>query len=144
MQTWIVYGLIGALCFGILNFIIKFLVSPQHFNLSVQQASLFTLSGIGVVFITYFLASPSTLAASPKYMALGMVPGILWGIAMIFIFTALRGGADVARIVPIYNTNSLIVVLLAILLLKEIPYGAETVKVVLGAALIVVGAILVS
>jgi uncharacterized membrane protein len=62
---------------------------------------------------------------------------------MIFAFLALRGGADVARLVPLYNANTLIALLLAITLLHEIPQSRELIKLTTGSALIILGAILV-
>lgn len=57
---------------------------------------------------------------------------------------ALVNKADVSRLVPIFNTNTLVAVALGMILLKELPAGTEKIKVVIGAILIVVGGVLVS
>jgi len=62
----------------------------------------------------------------------------------VFAFLAFSAGAEVAKLVPIYNTNTLIAVILGLLLLHEVPAVDERIKVIIGAILIVIGGILVS
>ena len=76
--------------------------------------------------------------------ALAFVIGIVWALGNIFAFEAVRAGGRMSQIVPIYNTNTLVAVALVLLLMKEIPAGADLVRVIIGAILITVGAILVS
>jgi uncharacterized membrane protein len=63
---------------------------------------------------------------------------------MIFSFLAIGTGADVSRLVPIYNCNTLIAVLAGILVLHEMPDFAGAVKLLIGSALIIAGGILVA
>jgi len=68
----------------------------------------------------------------------------LWALGQLFAILALVNKAPVSRLTPIYNTNTLVAVLLGIILLRELPTGASTIKVLIGAVLIVIGGILVS
>ena len=71
----------------------------------------------------------------------------LWrdmGIGFLAVAVAIAQKADVARLAPIYNANTIIAVLLGIIFLKEIPNASQIFRVVAGAVLIVIGAVLVS
>ena len=73
-----------------------------------------------------------------------MAVGAFWAVGALIQLTALKGGADVSRLTPIYNMNTLLVVFLGIILLKELPDASNMLRVAAGAVLIVAGGILVS
>ena len=49
-----------------------------------------------------------------------------------------------SQLAPIYNANTIIAVILGIILLKEIPNASQMIRIIIGAVMIVVGAVLVS
>jgi len=102
------------------------------------------LIGISIVFGVYFISSKPSIPQNTNGILLGILAGGLWAVGMIFSLLALKEGADVSRLAPIYNTNSLVAVVLGVLILHEIPQAASIVKVLLGAFLITLGATLVS
>jgi len=69
---------------------------------------------------------------------------VLWGLGFLALAVAIAKGYDVARLAPIYNTNTIITVVLGIIFLKEIPDASQMFRVITGAVMVVVGAILVS
>ena len=141
MPNWIVYGIIAAVCFALNTIIYKF--AQQKGNFSPYYGTF--VFGIGVVFIfgLVFLFKPS-FEFEWKSSTLALIAGIVWGIGMLAVAIAIAQKADVARLAPIYNTNTLLAVLLGILFLKEIPDASQIFRIVSGAVLIVAGAVLVS
>ena len=81
---------------------------------------------------------------APETKGLALIAGIIWGLGFLAVAIAIAQKADVARLAPIYNTNTLLAVLLGIIFLKEIPDASQIFRVVAGAVLIVTGAVLVS
>ena len=79
-----------------------------------------------------------------KSSGLALIAGIIWSVGFLAIAIAISQKADIARLAPIYNTNTLIAVLLGIIFLKEIPDASSIFRIIGGAVLIVVGAVLVS
>jgi len=144
VETWIIYGLVAALFWGSYAVVSKMVTGTNYYNFTTNNATLLMLIGIGIVFVGYFLTAKPSLPTNTNGILLGILAGGLWAGGMIFSFLALRGGADVSKLTPIYNTNTLIAVILGILILHELPQQAQIVKVLLGAFLITIGAVLVS
>ncbi len=172
MTTWIFYGLISSLFWGTYTVVSKIVTSEKYLKIDSANASLLMLAGIVLVFLTFFLLKNGNLGMLTKgigfiliftivayvifalkevgvnitlpIISLGLLQGILWASGMIFTFLAFSSGAEAAKLVPIYNTNTLIAVFLGIAFLHELPAPDERFKVVTGALMIVVGSILVS
>ena len=172
MPIWLIYGLLAAICFGTYAVISKVVTSAKYFGIQPSGASLLMLGGITIVFLLYFLLRQEMLSASLKLLGilliaailgyiiyaskqtgvhvslstlgLRLLQGILWAGGMVLVFMAFSIGAEAAKLVPIYNINTLIAVILGLLLLHEVPAPDERLKVIIGAVLIVLGGILVS
>ncbi len=145
MQTWLIYGLIAALFWGSYIVASKVATSEKYFGINPSYVSLFMLIGIAVVFIgSVIYEGKFVMPQNTNGIGFGVLAGVLWGLGMIVSLKAITAGADVAKLTPIYNTNTLIAVLLGIILLHELPTAGEAIKVIVGAILIVIGAILVS
>lgn len=172
MQTWLIYGLLASLCWGTYAVVSKVVTSGKYLGIQPTGASLLMFGGITVVFMTYFILRQKTLSVSFKLtgfllvvailgyiiyslkqtgiqislptVGFGLLQGALWASGMVFAFMAFSVGAEAAKLVPIYNTNTLIAVILGLLLLHEVPAPDERLKVILGAILMVFGGILVS
>ncbi|MCX6775983.1 MAG: GRP family sugar transporter [Candidatus Micrarchaeota archaeon] len=145
METWILYGVIAALLFGTYVVVSKVVTSEKYFGLNIHAAVFLMLIGIAIVFLLYsFSGGVPKLANNPTTLALAILAGVLWAAGMIITYIALNSGADVTRLTPVYNTNTLVAVTLGIILLGELPGSTEKIKVIVGAILIVIGGILVS
>lgn len=172
MPSWLIYGLVSSLFWGTYAVISKIVTSEKYLKVSSTNASLLMAMGIMLVFLTFFLIRAQNLSTlmraggfallgiiiayiifalrqtgmeiSPTVLILGSWLGILWAGGMLSTFFAFSAGAEAAKLVPIYNTNTLIAVFLGIALLHELPAPDARIKVITGAALIVVGSVLVS
>ena len=141
MQNWIVYGIIAAVCFGVTNVLFK--VAQQKGNLSPYYLSF--MIGIGAVLISgLFLVFNHDFQFELKSNGLALAAGIIWGIGMIAVAVAIAQKADISRLTPIFNANTLVTVVLGIIFLHEIPNTSQMLRVIAGAVLIVIGAVLVS
>ena len=141
MEDWLFYALIAAVCFGVNTVIYK--IAVQKGNLSPYYGGFVFGIGIFLLLLFFFFMKPS-LEFEWKSSLLLILAGIIWAIGFVAIALAISKGADVARLAPIFNTNTIIAVLLSILVLKEIPDISQIFRIIAGSVLIVVGAILVS
>ncbi|MFA5207951.1 MAG: GRP family sugar transporter [Candidatus Paceibacterota bacterium] len=172
MPTWLMYGLVSSLFWGTYAVVSKIVTSEKYLKVQSTNASLLMFVGIMLVFFLFFLTKTSDLSnlmrvggfalialvityvvfalkqtgvvITPSVLILGSLSGALWAAGMIFTFFAFSAGAEAAKLVPIYNTNTLIAVFLGIAMLHELPAPDARIKVITGAVLIVVGSILVS
>jgi uncharacterized membrane protein len=143
MQNWIIYGLIASFCFGV-NAIVYKVAATRGQGLNPYLGGLSIGAGVFLFFLLVFMLKSPKFTSNWTGLTLGLISGILWAIGMLAIALAIAKKGDIAKLAPIYNTNTLIAVFLGIVFLKEIPAGSEIIKVVLGAVLIVIGAVLVS
>ena len=141
MVNWIVYGIVASVFFAVNTIVYK--VAVQKGNFSANYGSFLFALGVVLVCGIFFFFKPS-FEFEWKSASLAVIAGIIWGLGFLAIAVAISKGNDVARLAPIYNTNTILAVLLAIIFLKEIPNVSQIFRIIAGAVLIVVGAILVS
>lgn len=145
MKTWLIYALLSMICWGSYIVVAKVATSAKYCGLGPRWAMILMFVGIIVVFGIYTAMSQEARPAiSAGSATAGISTGVLWALGMVFSFLAFRTGADVSRLVPIYNCNTLIAVLLGIMVLHEMPDFAGVVKLLIGSALIIAGGVLVA
>jgi uncharacterized membrane protein len=145
MKTWLVFALLSMVCWGSYIVVAKVATSAKYCGLGPRWAMILMFVGIIVVFGIYTAMSKEARPAiSAGSATAGILTGVLWALGMVFSFLAFRTGADVSRLVPIYNCNTLIAVLLGIMVLHEMPNFAGVVKLLIGSVLIVLGGVLVA
>ena len=142
MQSWVVYGVIAAFCFGVTNVILK--VAQQKGNLSPYYLSFVFALGVMLVSGLFMIFNHTVFQFELKSNSLALAAGILYTMGMLSVLIAIANKADIARLAPIFNANTLITVILGIIFLKEVPDVSQMMRVIGGAVLIVVGAVLVS
>lgn len=141
MPNWIVYGIIAAVCFGVQTVVYKY--ATQKSNISPYYGSFVFAIGIIAILAVLLLFRPG-FDFEWESSGLLFISGIIWGLGFIAVAIAISQNADVARLAPIYNTNTLVAVLLGILILHELPDVSQMFRVISGAVLIVIGSVLVS
>src|SRR3989338_7399261 len=140
-MNWIAYGLIAALCFGVNGIIYK--LAQQKGNFSPSHGVFVFGLGILAVFGLFFMFNFDS-DFEWKSSGLLLISGVIWAFGMLAVAIAIYQKADLARLAPIYNINTLVTVLLGIIFLKEIPDLSNMIRIISGAVLIVVGAVMVS
>ncbi|MBI3035151.1 EamA family transporter [Candidatus Woesearchaeota archaeon] len=141
MESWVFYGIVAAICFGINTVIFK--IAIQKGNLNPAYASLIFGVGISTVFLFYYFAKPN-LQFELKSTLLALIAGVIWAIGFLAIAVAIANKGNVAQLAPIYNANTIIAVILGIILLKEVPNMSQMIRIIIGTLMIVGGAVLVS
>ena len=142
VESWIIYGLLASLFFGINAIVYK--VAAVNSNMNMFLSIVFYGIGILLTFIVIYLVKFSPSPVSFKWTGLMILAGVIWALAFLMVAIAISHGADLAKLSPIYNTNTLITVILGIVLLREIPSAAASLRVILGAVLIIIGSVLVA
>ena len=145
LDSWLLYGFIAAVLFGVSAIAMKLAIAKEHFNLDSSLVILCMLVGIAIVFAGFYAMDSSRVIPSGVSTGLmvALLSGALWAMGSIILVLALKNGADLSKLAPIYNTNTLIAVVIAIFLLNELPDKSEVPRVLAGAILIVVGSALV-
>ena len=142
VESWIFYGMFASLFFGINAVVYK--VAAVNGGLNPYYAGVFYGAGIFITVVAAYFFRFSAPTTNFKWLGLALIAGIIWGLGFIMTAIAISNHADVSRLAPLYNTNTLVAVMLGIILLKEIPSAASVWRVVLGAVLVVAGSVLVS
>lgn len=143
MKLWIIYGLIASFCWGTYVILNKIVTSPKYVGMPTSTSAFFMGIGILISFAAYIMLAKSSVKsyAFHEYL-LALSPGIVWSLGMIAVLMALNQNVDISKLVLVYNTNTFVTVLLGALVLKEIPQGAELVRVIIGAILVTAGVII--
>ena len=145
MDNWILLGLLAAVAFGISTLLNKVASGSTYFGLEPRTAALFVGIGILMTFAIYFLVNGGfAMPANNLAVGTAVAAGVFWAVGTLLVLMAFAGGADAARITPIFNMNTLVVVGLGIVLLHEVPQQPQMLRVIGGAILVIIGGILVS
>ncbi len=113
MEAWITYSLIGMLVLGFMNYAIKMLVDGHP-----PLLALFLVQGLSAVFVLALILKDGVPVIETQMLKLAVPAGAFAAIALYFAFSALKMG-DASKVVPIINLNTIVVVILASVLLKE-------------------------
>ncbi len=146
MDEWILLGILAALSFGLSAIAAKISTSKDYLGMPATELAALTLIGVAVGFLAFIIFSGGLhkTVQEPKSMFIGVSVGLFWALGQVILYYALIKGADIARMAPIYNLNTLVVVILAVFILKEVPDKGVSIRIIFGAILITAGAVLVS
>ena len=114
-------------------------------NSGISLSAYLVATGVGIIVVGvgyyFFDGSFSYSAKSGVY---AMVFGLAWGVASgLVAYTLLNFDIALSQLVPLYNMNTLVAVLLALVIFSEWK-DLHTIKLVVGAVLISAGAIFVA
>lgn len=136
----IIGGVLPAILFGLANTLQK----PGAQG-GLGTGGYLLAIGAGVLttgLVITFCSQDKTFPVRPAVIAWSI--GVLWSLAMALIAVSLgRYGTPISKLVPLYNTNTLVAMALALAVFsewKEVALG----RLLLGAILIVMGGLLVS
>jgi len=136
---WFIGGIIPALFYGFMTIPIK-LTSGQ-----ISTGLFLVITGLGIITIgllAMLLLNESSVFTT-KSTILSFIYGLLWGSGTLFVFYALSHlKGSISTLAPLYNTNTLIAVLIGLIIFKEWT-NLVVWKIILGAILIVLGSALI-
>jgi len=146
MEDWLMFGLAGAVLYAVSGLATKVVLDKRYLGLNAADASILVATGVAIGFLAFYLlfAGAKMPQVTPTAAAAGIAVGLFWAMGSIVVYYGLLKGAEVSKMAPIYNLNTLLVVIGGIILLHELPDRAQALKVVAGAVLITAGGILVS
>jgi len=136
---WILLGIIAALCWGIYPALMK-----EATISGATTGNIFLGMMIGALLL--FTISPKEKRGRVSFQTIiwSLLAGLVWASGMFFAQKAISLGADIARLTPLYNTNTLIAVIIGFVVLKEWPKNQkQKFLIIAGAMLVVLGASLV-
>ena len=114
-------------------------------NLGISLSAYLVATGIGIVIVGvgYYLIDKS-FSFSVESGTYAMMFGVTWGVATgLVAYALLNFQVPISQLVPLYNMNTLIAVLLALVIFSEWK-DLHTIKLISGSVLIVAGAVLVA
>ncbi len=139
-RSQLTYAILATICWGSYIVVAKVASSQKYCSVPPRWTTLLMGAGILAVFALYWrFAAAAPFRANALSVAASVGAGVLWATGMVFAILALRGGAEVSRLVPIYNANTLVALLLAVTVLREIPEARDILRVGLGSVLVVAG-----
>ena len=114
-------------------------------NLGISISAYLVVVGLGVSIAGLgFYFFDNTVSFTVKASGYAGIFGITWGIATgLVAYSLLHFNVPISQLVPLYNMNTLVAVLLALVIFSEWQ-ELNVIKLLLGTVLIVVGAILVA
>lgn len=133
-------GIIPALLFGISGFVQK-ISTNQNITMGAHLVTI----GLGVVSVGVIVCLVNNGEVfTIKKVIPSFVIGAAWGLGMFLVTMALvKYNASLSAITPLYNMNTLVTVLVALIFFAEWK-DANLTKLLIGTALIVAGGIFVS
>ncbi|NTV04299.1 hypothetical protein HGA89_05230 [bacterium] len=136
----LVGGLLPALLFGVTGILQK---AAGRAGAGVGPYLLFTGAGVALVGAAFAVARIDNAVSWRAGLLAGGV-GASWGLGMALVLIALtRFGTPLSKLAPLYNLNTLVVVLLALVVYAEWR-DVHLAKLIAGALLVVLGGILVA
>lgn len=114
-------------------------------SLGISLSAYLVATGIGVAIVgVVFYMFDNSFAFSIKSGLYACAFGLTWGVASgLVAYTLLNFNVPISQLVPLYNMNTLVAVILALVVFSEWK-DLHTIKLMSGSALIVAGAILVA
>ena len=140
MTALILGGFLPALIYGGSAIFQKFSTS-----LGISIAAYLVATGIGIIIVGIgFYLFESSFAFTPKSGLYACTFGVTWGCASALVaYTLLNHEIPIAQLVPLYNMNTLVAVILALIIFSEWK-DLHMIKLLSGSILIIAGAVLVA
>jgi bacterial/archaeal transporter family protein len=138
--TWIIFALLSAVAASFVAIFGKIGLQGIDTNTATAiRAVVMAVFLIGVIIIQGKLSNVGTILANHKALLFIILSGLVGAISWLFYFLALKG-AKVSQIVPIDRMSVVFALLLAFFILGE----KISLKAGIGAALVVVGGIMIA
>ncbi len=142
MKTWFLIGLMASLLYGLTAVLFKLLTAERY--LGGHAGWVLTGVGGGIllcgIFGILFWPAATTGGTTLQACLWALPVGFMNGFATLLVLWVMRlPETNVTQLVPVYNTNTLIAFILAVIFFRELPSGPDLLRNLAGAALIVLG-----
>jgi uncharacterized membrane protein len=146
MKLWFIIGLAASLLYGVSAVLFKLLTAEKY--LGGQPGWVLTGIGGGIALcgLLGILFWPAMAPDGTTVRALlwALPVGLLNGFATLLVLWVMRApSTNLSQLVPVYNTNTLVAFLLAIIFFRELPSHGDLLRNLSGALLIVLGTTLI-
>ena len=132
-------GLLPAVLFGLSGALQK---GATGAGVGLAPYLLCVGAGVLAVGAAFWAAMPAEHSASAKGVGLSLLLGVCWASGSGLVAIAItRYGGQIAQLAPLYNTNTLVTVLIGLVVFSEAA-SLDVPRLVLGAALIIAGSVL--
>lgn len=132
-------GLIPAVLFGLSGAVQK---GAANTGIGLAAYLLCVGAGVAAVGAAFWVLLPAEHAAPGRGVWLSAALGACWAGGMGLVAVALtRHGGQIAQLAPLYNTNTLVTVLIGLVVFSEAA-SLDVPRLVLGALLIIAGSVL--
>ena len=146
MKLWFVIGLIASLLYGVSAIFFKLLTAEKYLGGHPG----WVLAGVGAgialcgILGAFFWSSAAPDGTTVRALMWAIPVGLLNGLATLMVLWVMRQPTtNLSQLVPVYNTNTLVAFLLAVIFFKELPAGTDLLRNLSGALLIVLGTVLI-
>ncbi len=145
MNTWVIYGLLAGISYGLSAVPMKFAASRSDMPVSPQLLLLASCLGTVIVSIGAGLATGRPISGSGSMSVGNVLPaflaGIIGSIGSFMVVKALGSpNASTANVMALVNTNVIFSLVFGMMFLKEVPAGPRLAKTVGGMVLMTIGA----
>jgi drug/metabolite transporter (DMT)-like permease len=146
MKLWFVIGLAASLLYGVSAVLFKLLTAEKYLGGHPGWVLAGIGSGIALCGVLGILFWPTLAPDGTTLRALlwALPAGLLNGFATLLVLWVMRSpSTNLSQLVPVYNTNTLVAFILAILFFRELPNSGDLLRNLSGALLIVLGTTLI-
>jgi len=139
MRPEVIYGFISSVAWSLYVIILKFVSKDIPLKIIIP------LIGVGVLISSVIgaiiLKDGNYYISRSWKLILPIISGAVWMLGLIIVNYGIKKGYNLSVMAPIYNTNTLLVVIMSILLLNE---SVDVVKVIISAILVTIATIILS
>ncbi|MCK5602996.1 hypothetical protein KAR91_14025 [Candidatus Pacearchaeota archaeon] len=149
MSTWAIYAIMAGAAFGLSAVPIRYVSSRNYLSAPSELIFMFSsiggLLGAGIYLISTDRVGQGLLIQGNMRVAIiASGAGLISSMGSLFVIKALSyPESSVSHVMATVNTNALFALGFGIILLREIPFGTDIYRVIVGSILIIVGAYLI-
>jgi uncharacterized membrane protein len=146
MKLWFIIGLAASLLYGVSAVFFKLLTAEKYLGGHPGWVLTGIGGGIALCGVLGILFWPTLAPDGTTWRALlwALPAGLLNGFATLLVLWVMRSpSTNLSQLVPVYNTNTLVAFILAIIFFRELPNSGDLLRNLSGALLIVLGTTLI-
>ncbi len=137
MKEEVLYGFIAAIAWSLYVIVLKAVLKSA----SLKEVLIFLSLGILISALFFSLLIKGNFSLNLNEILLSLLAGFLWFLGIFVVNYGLKKGLNLSIMAPIYNINTVLVVLLSLAIFHE---SVEPWKVIIASILVTIAAIILS